>query len=135
MRGSLAAAPRNSNVAASNLVATGVSTQLVAPVANFTSSSTTICAGQSVVFTDLSCKGNPSVRSWTLTGSSTPSSTSASPTVIYQTPGTYNVSLMAQNSYGGEVQMKMHACYSDYCFFRRRIKNKHNPSHQLSSSR
>jgi len=106
MRGSLAAAPRNSNVAASNLVATGVSTQLVAPVANFTSSSTTICAGQSVVFTDLSCKGNPSVRSWTLTGSSTPSSTSASPTVIYQTPGTYNVSLMAQNSYGSNTLTK-----------------------------
>ncbi len=106
MRGSLAAAPRNSNVAASNLTATGVSPQSVAPVANFTASSTTICAGQSVVFTDLSCKGNPTVRSWTLTGSSTPSSTLASPTVVYQTPGTYNVSLMAQNSYGSNTLTK-----------------------------
>ena len=106
MRGNLAEAPRNSVVAASNLVATGVSPQLVAPVANFTASSTTICAGQSVVFTDLSCKGNPTVRSWTLTGSSTPSSTSTSPTVIYQTPGTYNVSLRSQNSYGSNTLTK-----------------------------
>jgi PKD repeat protein len=106
MRGSLAAAPRNSNVAASNLVATGVTPQLIAPVANFTASTTTICAGQSVVFSDLSCKGNPTVRSWTLTGSSTPSSTLASPTVVYQTPGTYNVSLMAQNSYGSNTLTK-----------------------------
>lgn len=107
MRNTLASTSyRNSNISSANLIATGVTTQNVAPVANFTASSTTICAGQSVVFTDLTCKGNPTVRSWTLTGSSSPSSTLASPTVVYQTPGTYSVSLMSQNSYGSNTMTK-----------------------------
>ena len=64
------------------------------------------CAGQSITFSDLSCKGAPTIRSWTLTGSSTPSSTQVNPVVVYQTPGVYSVSLMAQNSYGSNTNTK-----------------------------
>jgi PKD repeat protein len=98
--------PRNTLFTAANLIATGVSTSAVAPVANFTVSATKICAGQSVTFSDLSCKGAPTIRSWTLTGSSTPSSTQLNPVVVYQTPGVYSVSLMAQNSYGSNTMTK-----------------------------
>lgn len=106
MRSFITQSPRNSLIAASNLIATGVTASAVAPVANFTASATTICAGQSVTFSDLSCKGAPTIRSWTITGSSTPSSTQINPTVVYQTPGTYSVSLMSQNSYGSNTNTK-----------------------------
>lgn len=96
----LTRSPRNSNVAASNLLATGVSGQNVAPVAEFTASSQIACAGQPIKFYDLSCKGIPTVRSWTFKGAATPSSTLESPEVIYQSPGTYEVALTVQNSYG-----------------------------------
>ena len=106
MRAFLLQSPRNSLISSANLLATGVTTSAVAPVANFTASATRICAGQPVTFTDLSCKGTPTVRSWTLTGSSSPSSSQPNPTVVYQTPGTYSVSLMAQNANGSNTNTK-----------------------------
>ncbi len=106
MRSWITQSPRNNLISAANLLATGVTTSAVTPVANFTASATTICAGQSVTFSDLSCKGTPTVRSWTLTGSSSPSSTQTNPTVVYQTPGKYTVSLMAQNANGSNTLTK-----------------------------
>jgi len=100
MRGELQSSPRGSNVTASNLLATGVTKSSVTPVAEFNSNTRVICAGSPVQFFDLSCKGEPTVRSWTFTGASTPSSSDVNPTVIYQTPGVYTVSLLAQNSKG-----------------------------------
>jgi PKD repeat protein len=96
----LARSPRNSNVSAANLTATGVVGQNVAPVAEFTASSRVACAGQSIKFYDLSCKGVPTIRSWTFKGAATPSSTSETPVVMYQTPGIYEVALTVQNSFG-----------------------------------
>jgi PKD repeat protein len=100
MHGELKSTPRSSNVTAANLIATGVTKSSVAPTADFNSNTRVICAGSPVQFFDLSCKGAPTVRSWTFTGASTPSSSDINPTVIYQTPGVYSVSLLAQNSKG-----------------------------------
>ncbi len=100
MHGELQSTPRSSNVTAANLLATGVTKSSVAPTADFNSSTRVICAGSPVQFFDLSCKGSPTVRSWTFNGASTPSSSDINPTVIYQTPGVYSVSLLAQNSKG-----------------------------------
>ncbi len=100
MHGELKSTPRSSNVTASNLIATGATNSSVAPTAEFNSNTRVICAGSPVQFFDLSCKGAPTVRSWTFTGASTPSSSDINPTVIYQTPGVYSVSLLAQNSKG-----------------------------------
>ncbi len=69
------------------------------PVANFTTSSTTVCAGVPVTFNDLS-SNFPTSWSWTLTGASPATSNSQNPTVIYNTPGTYSVSLTATNTIG-----------------------------------
>ncbi len=96
----LTRSPRNSNVSATNLLATGITGQNVAPIADFTASSRVACAGQSIKFYDLSCKGIPTVRSWTFKGAATPSSTLQTPEIIYQTPGTYEVALTVQNSFG-----------------------------------
>ncbi|MGC6414702.1 MAG: M43 family zinc metalloprotease [Bacteroidia bacterium] len=106
MHTSLTSNPRNSNTSSSNLISTGVVKQATKPLAEFTSSSTVVCAGTPVKFYDLSCKGLPTIRSWTIQGSNNPSPTTTNPEVIYQSPGTYSVSLTVQNSYGNTTETK-----------------------------
>lgn len=98
--------PRAAVVSSANLIATGVAPGSVAPVAAFTSSSTVICAGQAVKFYDLTCKSTPMAWSWTFTGSSQPSASVQNPTITYQTPGTYSVSLTVQNAKGSNSTTK-----------------------------
>jgi PKD repeat protein len=78
---------------------------VVAPVANFTASATTIDAGQSVTFTDTSTN-NPTSWSWSFPGGTPSSSTAQNPTVTYNTAGTYSVTLTATNSAGSDVEVK-----------------------------
>lgn len=73
------------------------------PVADFSGSPTTVCAGGSVAFTDLSTN-TPTSWSWTFTGGTPSSSSSQNPTVTYNTPGTYAVSLTATNASGSDIQ-------------------------------
>ncbi|NLA24737.1 MAG: PKD domain-containing protein [Bacteroidales bacterium] len=70
-----------------------------APVAQFTGSPTTINAGGTVNFTDQSTN-NPTSWSWSFQGGSPSSSTQKNPSVVYNSPGTYNVSLTVTNAYG-----------------------------------
>jgi len=62
------------------------------PVADFTASATSICVGQSVTFTDTSTN-IPGAWTWTLPGGTPNSSTAQNPTVVYNTAGTYAVTL------------------------------------------
>jgi PKD repeat protein len=91
---------RSSNVSATNLVNTGITAGNTAPTPYFVSSQRVVCAGVPIKFYDVSCKAVPTARSWTFTGSSTPSSSDAAPVVVYQTPGKYPVSLTVQNAKG-----------------------------------
>jgi len=75
---------------------------LGAPTASFTANKTTICAGQTVVFTNLSA-GSPTLTTWTFAGVTPSTSTVSSPTVTYNTPGTYSVQLVATNSIGSNT--------------------------------
>jgi PKD repeat protein len=75
------------------------------PTADFTASATTIDAGQSVTFTDTTT-GGPTSWSWTLNGGTPSTSTSQNPTVTYNTPGTYSVTLEATNSAGSDTETK-----------------------------
>jgi PKD repeat protein len=102
----LSVTPRSNNITSNNLVTTGITRQNVAPVAEFTSSHKVVCAGQAVKFYEMTCKGLPTVYSWSFPGSATPSSTDMNPSVIYQTPGKYQVSLTVQNGYGTDVETK-----------------------------
>ena len=73
------------------------------PLANFTTSNTSVCVGSCISFTDASTN-NPTAWNWSFPGSSTPSSTSQNPSnICYNTPGTYNVSLTAINANGNNT--------------------------------
>ena len=65
------------------------------PIASFTSSSQQIAAGSSVSFTNTS--DNATRFEWTFDGGTPSTSTAENPSVTYNTPGTYNVSLVAFN--------------------------------------
>ncbi|HLP11602.1 MAG TPA: PKD domain-containing protein [Flavobacteriales bacterium] len=76
----------------------------VMPVADFSGTPTMVCQGETVVFTN-STTGATSY-SWTFGGGTPGSSTSASPTVTYNTPGTYNVTLVATSGAGSDTEVK-----------------------------
>lgn len=72
------------------------------PVASFTASTTALCVGQSVTFTDTSTN-IPFVWSWTITGATPNSSTDQNPTFVFNTAGLYTVVFTATNYNGGDT--------------------------------
>ncbi|HXH19932.1 MAG TPA: M43 family zinc metalloprotease, partial [Chitinophagales bacterium] len=77
----------------------------VPPVANFSASSTNVCPGSSVTFTDASTNG-PTSWSWTFAGGTPSASTQQNPTVTYASAGNYTVTLTVTNSYGSDSETK-----------------------------
>ncbi|HBS88740.1 MAG: hypothetical protein A2W91_19040 [Bacteroidetes bacterium GWF2_38_335] len=75
------------------------------PVCNFSASATTVTAGATVTFTDLSTN-YPSTWNWTLTGGTPNTSTLQNPAVVYNTPGVYTVSLYCANTAGNDTETK-----------------------------
>ena len=73
-----------------------------APTASFTANRTTVCPGQTVVFTNLST-GTPTLNTWTFAGGTPSTSTVSSPTVTYNTPGSYSVQLTVSNANGNNT--------------------------------
>lgn len=69
------------------------------PSPSFAANTTTICAGQSVIFSDLSF-GSPTSWSWSFPGGSPSTSSVQNPTVTYASSGNYNVTLTVSNSNG-----------------------------------
>ncbi|MFN5620766.1 MAG: MopE-related protein [Flavobacteriales bacterium] len=65
-------------------------------VANFNASATSVCQGSSVTFTNTSV--GATTYNWSFPGGTPSTSTAANPTVTYNTPGTYNVTLTASNA-------------------------------------
>ncbi len=76
------------------------------PVAGFSVSTNTVCAGTSVQFTDQST--NATSYNWTFPGGTPSTSSDPSPSVTYNTAGTYNVTLSVSNSFGTD-QMVMNS--------------------------
>lgn len=95
-------AGNGNNLYLDNINVTGVSGTPPTPAASFTSTATSVCAGQSVTYTSTST-GSPTSYSWSFPGGTPSSSTSASQVVTYATAGTYNVSLTATNAGGSNV--------------------------------
>jgi len=69
------------------------------PLSEFNGSTTQLCAGSSVTFTDASLL-SPTSWSWSFPGGTPSSSTAQSPVVSYASPGTYSVTLIASNGNG-----------------------------------
>jgi PKD repeat protein len=80
-------------------------TQVVAPVADFSATPTSVNTGAPVQFTDLSTN-TPTSWSWTFTGGTPATSTAKNPSVTYAAAGTYAVSLTATNSAGSNTKTK-----------------------------
>lgn len=69
------------------------------PVANFSAFPTSITAGQSVTFTDLS-SNSPTGWSWTFNGGTPSTSNAQNPVITYNSAGNYSVTLVASNANG-----------------------------------
>ncbi|GAA4386106.1 M43 family zinc metalloprotease [Hymenobacter koreensis] len=99
MRASLNLACRSTMVSSANLVATGTNDGytpvLCAPTVAFRSSISTICQGGSVSFAEYSYNANlaNATYQWSFPGGTPATSTARTPTVTYNTPGVYDVTL------------------------------------------
>lgn len=85
---------RNNLWTPANLAATGVSLPDALCQVLFSADKTEICVGETVTFADESFN-YVSGTTWTFSGGSPASSTSSSPSVTYNTPGVYTVTLQA----------------------------------------
>ena len=77
----------------------------VPPVADFSGTPTTIYAGDTVAFTDLSTNA-PTSWSWAFAGGTPATSVTQNPSVVYNTAGTYGVDLTASNIAGSDLESK-----------------------------
>ncbi len=73
------------------------------PSANFSASKIYGCPSMGVQFTDYSA-GQPTSWSWTFQGGTPATSTQQNPFVVYNTPGTYSVSLTVTNANGNDTK-------------------------------
>ncbi|MCB9236195.1 MAG: PKD domain-containing protein [Bacteroidia bacterium] len=78
---------------------------LGAPTADFSGTPLTVCTGSTVSFTDQSL-GNPTSWAWTFPGGTPGTSALQNPTITYNTPGTYAVTLVASNAIGNSTETK-----------------------------
>jgi len=90
-------ANRNNLWSPSNLLATGVAEGVNHLCqTEIDASQRVICAGESITFTDLSFHGITN-RTWTFQGGDISTSTDSSISVVFNTPGSYDVSLSVSN--------------------------------------
>ncbi|MCY1720406.1 PKD domain-containing protein [Prolixibacteraceae bacterium Z1-6] len=75
---------------------------VVLPAADFSANKTTITAGESVSFSDLS--SDATSWNWTFAGADKTSSTVQNPLVTYSTAGSYDVTLTAANADGSDTK-------------------------------
>ncbi len=73
------------------------------PVANFGVQSNTGCAPFTVIYEDLS-SSNTTNWNWSFPGGTPSTSTDQNPTVVYESKGTYDVTLEVSNSLGNDTQ-------------------------------
>ena len=72
------------------------------PKPSFTPATATVCQGGTVNFTNTSTN-YPTTYSWSFPGGSPATSTATNPSVTYNTPGTYSVTLTATNQWGSKT--------------------------------
>ncbi len=73
-----------------------------APTASFSVSSSAICKGQSIVFSDLSVN-TPTAWSWQFQGGTPATSSVKNPTVSFSNTGVFTASLVSSNSFGAST--------------------------------
>ncbi len=89
------------NGAFGNIKTTAFALPFYTPTAGIGSSTSILCEGGTVQFSDASTGGATSWN-WTFEGGDPPTSTEKNPEVVYYNPGTYDVSLEVSNSFGSD---------------------------------
>jgi PKD repeat protein len=79
-----------------------VDASLLTPLALFNFSENVICSGSSVQFSDVSTN-SPTSWSWIFQGGTPASSSAQNPTVTYNAPGVYPVTLIVSNANGSDI--------------------------------
>ena len=79
---------------------------IAAPVADFVASETTTCVGRPVKFTDTSTN-KPTGWTWTFQGGTPGTASTKTVNVTYNSPGTYQVKLVAANYIGSDTKIKL----------------------------
>ncbi len=91
-----------------NLFACGSQGQIInrAPIfgSNFSSSTDSICVGNSIDFTDMSI-GGPTTWNWTFEGGTPSTSTAQNPTIQYDTPGVFDVTLVVSDGVNTDTKL------------------------------
>ncbi|PHR50013.1 MAG: hypothetical protein COA32_02445 [Fluviicola sp.] len=90
---------------AANLTATGVNLPDVICKSDFSANKQVICAGESIDFTDMSYHGQ-TTWNWTFEGGTPSASTDQNPTVLYNTPGLYEVTLEISDGSNNATETK-----------------------------
>ncbi|HZK08759.1 MAG TPA: S8 family serine peptidase [Bacteroidales bacterium] len=89
-----------------SMIVSGITQQPTAPpVVDFHTANTTVFIGADVQFTDLSTQF-PYTWNWTFEGAVPATSSQRNPIVVFDTPGTYDVSLTASNALGSGTKIK-----------------------------
>ncbi|AUD05498.1 M43 family zinc metalloprotease [Spirosoma pollinicola] len=96
IRAVMALSPRRLSLLSSNVCGTQVATR---PVSNFRADNQQVLLGGQIKFTDLS-DGFPTSWSWTFEGGTPATSTAQNPTVTYNQPGIFSVTLVTTNAIG-----------------------------------
>ncbi|HIP32938.1 MAG TPA: T9SS type A sorting domain-containing protein [Crocinitomicaceae bacterium] len=96
---------RNNVYSSSNLTATGATGILNLCDARFTTDKTTICAGDSIQFTNDSYNVSTG-WTWSFSGADVTSSTDENPRITYSTPGLYTVTLNATDGTSSDIETK-----------------------------
>ncbi len=78
---------------------------LYIPNADFTANATSITAGESVQFTDLSTN-NPDIWHWTFEGGNPNTSNTQNPLVLYENEGIFSVKLIVENEDGSDSLLR-----------------------------
>lgn len=95
-----------SNEASSDTEEKEAFVKVVGPVTTqFEADKLSVIAGEDVTFTDRSF-GEPNSWQWSFEGGTPSTSTMANPTVVYSTPGIYEVSLEVSNEFDSETLIK-----------------------------
>jgi PKD repeat protein len=79
---------------------------IIAPVTDFIADQTTTCVGRTVKFTDTSTN-KPTGWTWTFQGGTPATASTKKVDVVYNTPGVYQVKLVAANYIGNDTKIKM----------------------------
>lgn len=96
---------RNNIKTASNLAFTGADGNTYLCKAQFSANKTTVCAGETIDFSDESYN-EVNGWTWTFTGGTPSSSSSANPSITYNTPGIYEVVLQATDGTVNDTETK-----------------------------